>query len=208
MNTLPRFHWTANGRGEIIQCPKRINEAVRAACFRRVAMSAPSSPASSTPPAAAGRWRLLPGQALTLRPSQSGVLWVIAGSIWATTDGPHRGAGNDRGDRVFRTGETVDLQAGERIVLESVGAAARFGWDPAPPWPARRRSPSALLWRAALLVPASAVTAAMWFGAAAASSRHRVDLAGAPAAPAVAAQRAGDDCATRQVAAPHRSAPA
>lgn len=151
-----------------------------------------------------GTWRLQPGQALTLRPSQSGVLWVVAGSLWATTDGPHRGAGNDRGDRVLQAGERVAVEAGERIVIEPVGADARFGWDPLPPWPARRRSASALLWRAALLLPASALTAAMWLGAAAASSRHRADVA----APALAVAPAPAKCATSAPALAHRRAPA
>jgi hypothetical protein len=161
----------------IIPSPERINQRPPPHP-REKNMSASASSNFPGSARSAGAWRLLPGQALTLRPSQSGVLWVIAGSLWATNDGPHRGAGNDRGDRVLKAGESVDLRAGERLVLEPVGADARFGWDPLPPWPARRRSPSALLWRAAMLVPAFAVTAAMWLGAAAASDGHRVDVAG------------------------------
>lgn len=155
-------------------------------------MTVSASSPSQESPRNGGAWRLLPGQALTLRPSQSGVLWVIAGSLWATNDGPHRGAGNDRGDRVLTAGESVDLRAGERLVLEPVGADARFGWDPAPPWPARRRSASALLWRAAMLVPAFGLTAAMWLGAAATSEGHRIDVAGARNA----VQPAAVQCAT------------
>jgi hypothetical protein len=171
-------------------------------------MSEFASSSSRRPDVDSGAWRLLPGQALTLRPSQSGVLWVVAGSLWATTDGPHRGAGNDRGDRVFAAGESVSLRAGERLVLEPVGAAARFAWDPLPPWPARRRSPSALVWRAALLVPAAAVTAAMWLGAAAESDRHRVDVVGAPRPATLATRPAQAQCANGHSPAPRRSAPA
>jgi hypothetical protein len=172
-------------------------------------MSAPSSSVSFASRRAAGGWRLLPGQALTLRPSQSGVLWVVAGSLWATTDGPHRGAGNEGGDRVLSAGQQLELSAGERMVVEPIGPGARFGWDPAPPWPARRRSPSALLWRAALVLPAAAVTAAMWFGAEAESGRHRVDVAGTPRAPVLASQPAGDmTCAARETKPAHRNGPA
>lgn len=150
-------------------------------------MSTLASIGSSIPPSAAGTWRLQPGQALTLRPSQSGVLWVVAGGLWATGDGPHPGPANARGDRVLAAGETVSVRAGERLVVEAVGpaAGAQFAWDPLPPWPARRRSPSALLWRFALLLPATALTAAMWLGAASESGRHRADVAATPrAAPA------------------------
>jgi hypothetical protein len=171
-------------------------------------MSALPSSSSSSGASAAGAWRLLPGQAVTLRPSQSGVLWVVAGSLWATTEGPHLGAGNERGDRFLRAGQTVDVRAGERLVVEPIGGGARFGWDPLPPWPARRRSPSALLWRAALLVPAAALTATMWLGAAAESGRHRVDVAGAARPPAASAAPADATCAARETKAPHRSAPA
>ncbi|HKB52603.1 MAG TPA: DUF2917 domain-containing protein [Ramlibacter sp.] len=106
---------------------------------------------------AAGTWRLLPGQALTLQPRRGGVLRVAAGALWATADGPHGGPSNGRGDRVLEVGETVSLRAGERLVVEPIGgvAPARFAWDPLPPWPARRASVPALLWRVLLLMPAS-----------------------------------------------------
>lgn len=147
-------------------------------------MSPLASIGSSSSRAAAGTWRLRPGQALTLRPSQSGVLWVVAGGLWATGEGPHPGPANARGDRLLAAGDKVSVRAGERLVVEAVGAStsAQFGWDPLPPWPARRRSPSALLWRVALLLPATALTAAMWFGAASESGRHRTDVAAAPRA--------------------------
>jgi hypothetical protein len=164
--------------------------------------------ASSSQPRA-GTWRLQPGQAVTLRPSQSGVLWVVAGGLWATGDGPHPGPGNARGDRVLAAGETVSLRAGERLVVEAVGpaAAAQFGWDPLPPWAARRHSLSAVLWRLALLVPATALTAAMWLGAASESSRHRADVAQAPRAmpgERVSAQTAQPETAAAQLRQPPR----
>ena len=146
-------------------------------------MTSLASIGSSCPHAVAGTWRLQCGQALTLRPSQSGVLWVVAGGLWATGDGPHRGPANGRGDRLLAAGERLSVRAGERLVVEAVGrgASARFGWDPLPPWPARRWSASAVFWRVALLLPATALTAAIWFAAASESGRHRADVAHAPA---------------------------
>lgn len=145
-------------------------------------MSSIASIETSLPDRAAGTWRLRPGQAVTLRPAQAGVLRVASGGLWATADGPHRGPANARGDRVLAPGETVTVRPGERLVVEAVGpsAAAHFGWDPLTPWVARRRSLPALLWRLALVLPATALTAALWLGAAAESSRHRSDVASAP----------------------------
>lgn len=113
---------------------------------------------------------------------------VAAGTVWATGDAAPPGPAADGGDRLLRAGETVRVRPGERLVVESIGAgsAARFDWDPVPPWTARRGSVSAVLWRIALVVPASALTLAIRFAAASESSRHRTD--GAPAVSAAAVQ--------------------
>lgn len=90
-------------------------------------MSAALSSASTM-----GTWRLLPGQALTLQPAQAGLLRVASGALWATADGPHAGPANAIGDRLLAAGEAVCLRAGERLVVEPVGAGApaRFDWEP------------------------------------------------------------------------------
>lgn len=102
-------------------------------------------PVFTSPPSPSGRsaaWRLQPGQALSLRASHCGVLRVAVGSLWATADGPHRGAGNDGGDRVFQAGERVAVPAGRRIVIEAIGGEARFEWDPASARPSGHRVPA------------------------------------------------------------------
>ena len=82
---------------------------------------------------APGTWKLPPGQALTLRPREPGLLEVVYGEIWATFDGPHSGHLNDWGDRVVRAGERLWLGAGQNLVVESWrnDAPAFFSWDPA-----------------------------------------------------------------------------
>src|SRR4051812_29012015 len=81
-----------------------------------------------------GTWKLAPGRAITLRPSETGVLRVANGQIWATCDGPHQGPMNDLGDRVISTGGQLPVRAGERLVVEVLDgqAPAYFSWDPLP----------------------------------------------------------------------------
>ena len=94
------------------------------------------TPASAARPTAgiAGTWVLPPRQALTLQPARDGVLRVARGELWATFDGPHPGPANDRGDRFLRSGDSLELRSGERLVIEPTQAAtaARFTWDPRP----------------------------------------------------------------------------
>lgn len=79
-------------------------------------------------------WRLDAGRAVTLRPREAGVLCVARGQVWATLQGPHRGRGNDLGDRFLVPGESLTLRAGQPVVLESWEGAgpapAWFSWDP------------------------------------------------------------------------------
>ena len=79
-----------------------------------------------------GTWKLTAGRAITLQPASSGVLRVAHGSLWVTFDGPHRGPLNDLGDHVVEVGESVRIQAGERLVMEAwgTGVPAYFSWDP------------------------------------------------------------------------------
>jgi hypothetical protein len=79
-----------------------------------------------------GTWKLTSGRAITLQPAESGVLRVAHGSLWITFDGPHTGPRNDLGDYVVDVGESVRVQAGERLVIEAWGRGqpAYFSWDP------------------------------------------------------------------------------
>jgi len=109
-----------------------------------------------------GTWKLPAGRALTLQPHEAGRLKVAHGQLWATYDGPHRGALNNLGDHVVSTGEELPLQAGERLVIEAWDnkAPAYFSWDPAPvQQTARALNP------AGLVQPASDLRLALVLGA-------------------------------------------
>ena len=82
----------------------------------------------------AGTWKLAGGRAITLQPRESGLLRVAHGSLWATCDGPHRGALNDQGDQFLHSGERLRLRRGQRVVIEAWDkqAPAYFSWDPVP----------------------------------------------------------------------------
>ena len=90
--------------------------------------------------ALAGAWKLAGGRAMTLQPRESGVLRVARGSLWATSDGPHAGPGNDQGDRFLQAGEQLRVQRGQRVVIEAWNrmGPAYFSWDPLPQTVARR----------------------------------------------------------------------
>lgn len=94
-----------------------------------------------------GAWKLRPGRALTLKPSESGRLRVAGGTLWATGDGPHAGPLNDQGDRILRMGEQMTLRPGERLLIESLDGdrPAYYSWDPAPMVRRRRVETSALV---------------------------------------------------------------
>jgi hypothetical protein len=86
----------------------------------------------SAAPALPGTWKLAAGRAITLQPTQHGVLRVAHGCLWATFDGPHEGPVNELGDHFVEVGDTVRIAAGERVVIESWGRrnSAYFTWDP------------------------------------------------------------------------------
>lgn len=95
-------------------------------------LAAPHRPPCT--PSAAGSWKLGAGQALTLRPRETGVLRTARGRLWATRDGPHQGRRNDWGDLVVEAGAQLRLRAGERLVIEALNGdeSVFFSWDPYP----------------------------------------------------------------------------
>lgn len=119
-----------------------------------------------------GCWKLGAGRAVTLKPREDGVLRIAHGSVWVTLDGPHNGPANDWGDHVLATGQSITLQAGQRVVLEpwgdQAGAPAYFSWDP---MPAVVRAPVRLVsqWQLAVVQPLAdlRLAASLGFGAAA-----------------------------------------
>jgi hypothetical protein len=112
-----------------------------------------------------GTWKLAAGRAITLRPSEVGVLRVAHGQMWATYDGPHQGSLNDLGDHVIGTGGQLRVRAGQRLVVEAWGgqSPAYFSWDPLP---ARVRAGALSLAR--VVQPLADLRLALAFGAGAA----------------------------------------
>lgn len=64
--------------------------------------------------------RLLPGQAITLRPRRASLLRIDRGRVWATSSGPHRVLGRESGDRFLAPGDALRVPAGTRLVLEAL----------------------------------------------------------------------------------------
>jgi hypothetical protein len=125
--------------------------------------------AHQSPARLAGTWKLAGGRAVTLQPTEAGVVRVAHGSVWATGDGPHSGAANDMGDRFLHAGDKLPLRRGQRLVMEAVdaGRSAYFSWDPAPQATAARVEADALVQpaqdlRAAVLLGADAAARLLW----------------------------------------------
>ncbi|MDD5332393.1 MAG: DUF2917 domain-containing protein [Rhodoferax sp.] len=108
---------------------------------------------SDAGPAVAGRWQLAAGRAISLRPRQAGMLRITQGRVWATLDGPQRGAGNESGDRFLQRGQRLPVGAGQHLVLEpwpdSGEAPVYFEWTPV----AAAVTASAARWNAAVIEP-------------------------------------------------------
>lgn len=87
--------------------------------------------------ALSGYWKLVPAQACTLRPEETGILRVAHGKVWATLAGPHSGPANDWGDVVLDSGQEITLSPGQQLVVEPLGDAvnepAFFSWEPRQP---------------------------------------------------------------------------
>lgn len=89
-----------------------------------------------------GAWTLAQGRAITIKPREDGDIWIIAGAVWATLDGPHEGVGTGPlGDLYLQAGERLPLRAGRQVVLEPFTArkantqpslAVEFDWIPRP----------------------------------------------------------------------------
>ena len=81
-----------------------------------------------------GFWKLAPERAVTLSPTEAGILRIAQGQVWATLNGPHHGPANDWGDVVLHSGEQLQLMPGQRVVVEPFGDAvnepAYFSWEP------------------------------------------------------------------------------
>lgn len=83
-----------------------------------------------------GCWKLGDSRALTLRPSQPGVLRIAHGRVWITFDNAQGDDAVRGGDHFLGAGDTLNLLPGQVLVMETWNApapsAAYFSWDPLP----------------------------------------------------------------------------
>jgi hypothetical protein len=93
----------------------------------------PSSPAlanraATVPPAVRrGAWQLGAGEATSLRASGASILRIRQGRVWVTRDATAQWGSEDL---VLAPGETLRVEAGERIVMEPWdGQGATYSWD-------------------------------------------------------------------------------
>nr|WP_315208369.1 DUF2917 domain-containing protein [uncultured Albidiferax sp.] len=121
-------------------------------------------------------WKLDAGQATTLQPRQAGVFRVTQGAVWATVNGMQHGEPELPGDRLLKVGDSLALQAGQRLVVESWDAAAKapvyFRWEPVVEvvWDGRHEASSAgAQWRGGVVQPSRDLVHALRSAGAAAS---------------------------------------
>ena len=92
-------------------------------------LSLPSQVAAVPPAVRRGAWQLAPGQATTLKATAPTVLRVRQGRVWITCDATNRWGSEDI---VLAPGESMQLAAGQRIVMEPWdGFGATYTWDTA-----------------------------------------------------------------------------
>lgn len=141
--------------------------------------------------ALSGCWKLGSGRALTLRPTEPGVLRIAHGQVWLTFNNAHQDDGVRGGDHFLGAGEQIKLLPGQVLVMESWHAAsaspAYFSWDPLPAAvgmaltaPSRHvlaQRAVSLPWRAGVAQPLRDLRGALGL-AAAASGRLAFGLAG------------------------------
>jgi hypothetical protein len=141
--------------------------------------------------ALSGCWKLGSGRALTLRPTEAGMLRIAHGQVWLTFNNAHQDDGVRGGDHFLGAGEELRLLPGQVLVMESWHAAhtspVYFSWDPLPATAGvTLASPSrhalaqravSLPWRAGVAQPLRDLRGALGL-AAAASGRLAFGLAG------------------------------
>ena len=82
----------------------------------------------------AGCWKLGAGRALSLQARYAGVLRIAHGRVWVTFDHADQRRSTRAGDHFLSRGDSLYLQPGERLVMESFGIdhvpSAYFSWEP------------------------------------------------------------------------------
>jgi Protein of unknown function (DUF2917) len=152
----------------------------------------PGLPSCVGADALSGCWKLGDGRALTLRPTQPGVLRMAHGRVWVTFDNARQDDGVRGGDHFLGAGEVLQLLPGQVLVMESWNgakdAAAYFSWDPLPATAgiaitsaSRRVLAGGARWRGGVAQPLRDLRLALGL-AGTASGRLAVGLAGVSAA--------------------------
>ncbi len=109
---------------------------------------------------AIGSWRLHPGHAMALRPRRASLLRIYCGRVWVTQGGPYTVVGRESGDHFLSPGDTLQVPAGARLVMEPLAEAGderpvHFDWTEVVP---QRRSER---FAQDVLAPASELRAAV-----------------------------------------------
>lgn len=121
-----------------------------------------SSPSTLSAAALTECWKLDAGQATTLQPRQAGVFRVAQGQVWATLNAMQHGEPEVPGDHILQAGDTLQLQPGQRLVVESwtlggpPAPTVYFSWEPVAEvvWDGRREAASAgAQWRGGVVQP-------------------------------------------------------
>lgn len=85
------------------------------------------APVSLQARAAAACHRVEPGHAITIEPRCAGRVSITQGRAWVTLGGPYQGPLNDLGDRFLQAGESLDVPAGAKLVMEPLGLPGDSG---------------------------------------------------------------------------------
>lgn len=141
--------------------------------FRTFSSSFPLSAAALTE-----CWKLDAGQATTFQPRQAGVFRVAQGQVWITLNGMQHGEVEVPGDHILKAGDTLQLEPGQRLVVESWTLGGQpaptvyFSWEPVAEvvWDGRREAASAgAQWRGGVVQPSRELAQALRSAVAAAS---------------------------------------
>ena len=115
-----------------------------------------------------------PGHHLAAAPG--GRVHVAQGAVWATVNGMQHGETELPGDRLLKEGDSLHLQVGQRLVVESWNPAAEapvyFSWEPVNEvvWDGRREAASAgAQWRGGVVQPSRDLAQALRSAATAAA---------------------------------------
>ncbi|WP_076999395.1 DUF2917 domain-containing protein [Variovorax sp. KK3] len=86
-------------------------------------------PATVPPAVRRGAWQLGYGEATSIKASSASILRVRQGRVWVTRDATAQWGSEDL---VLAPGETLRIEAGERIVMEPWDThGATYSWDAA-----------------------------------------------------------------------------